>query len=97
MNKDAWRRYSDEGFKHYQVIYPGFKYNMMDIQASIGIHQMERVEKYLKRRKEIWQTYDEAFANLPLFTPAPPEPASVHARHLYTILLEHRKHKKVQR
>lgn len=88
MNKDAWKRYSDEGFKHYQVVFPGFKYNMMDIQASIGIHQMERVDKYLKRREEIWQMYDEAFADLPFFTPALPEPDTVHARHLYTILVD---------
>jgi dTDP-4-amino-4,6-dideoxygalactose transaminase len=87
MSKDAWMRYSDEGFKHYQVIYPGFKYNMMDIQASLGIHQMKRVAKYLKRREEIWGMYDKAFADSPVITPAPPEPNTVHARHLYTLLI----------
>jgi dTDP-4-amino-4,6-dideoxygalactose transaminase len=88
MSKDAWKRYSDEGFKHYQVVYPGFKYNMMDIQASLGIHQMKRVEKYLRRREEIWKRYDQAFADLPVTTPAPPEPDTVHARHLYTLLID---------
>src|SRR5262249_12402395 len=79
MSKDAWKRYSDEGFKHYQVVFPGFKYNMMDIQASIGIHQLERVEKYLKRREEIWARYDHAFAGLPVITPAPPAVGTTHA------------------
>jgi len=88
MSKDAWKRYSDEGFKHYQVIYPGYKYNMMDIQASLGIHQMKRVDQYLRRREEIWQAYDEAFADLPVFRPLPPEPATVHGRHLYTLLID---------
>lgn len=88
MSKDAWLRYSDEGFKHYQVMYPGFKYNMMDIQASLGIHQMSRIGAYLKRREEIWAMYDEAFADLPVVTPAAPEPETVHARHLYTILID---------
>lgn len=88
LSKGAWRRYSDEGFKHYQVIYPGYKYNMMDIQAALGIHQLSRVEKYLKRREEIWQRYDEAFSDLPVIIPAPPEPNTRHARHLYTLLLD---------
>jgi dTDP-4-amino-4,6-dideoxygalactose transaminase len=88
MTKDAWKRYSDEGYKHYQVIYPGFKYNMMDIQASIGIHQLARVESWLERRNEIWRRYSEAFADLPAGLPAPDEPETVHARHLYTLLID---------
>jgi dTDP-4-amino-4,6-dideoxygalactose transaminase len=88
MSKGAWKRYSDEGFKHYQIVYPGFKYNMMDIQAALGIHQLQRIEHYLTRREEIWQRYDEAFKTLPLETPSPPEENTRHARHLYTILLK---------
>ena len=42
MSKDAWRRFSDDGYRHYQVVEAGFKYNMMDLQAAIGIHQLER-------------------------------------------------------
>ena len=87
MSRGAWKRYSDEGFKHYGIVYPGFKYNMMDIQASLGIHQLKRIENYYKLRKEIWQRYDEAFCNLPLDTPPPPEENTRHAYHLYTILL----------
>jgi len=88
LSKGAWRRYSDEGFKHYQVIYPGYKYNMMDLQAALGIHQLSRAEKYLKRREKIWQKYDEAFSDLPVITPVSPEKNTVHARHLYTLLLD---------
>jgi dTDP-4-amino-4,6-dideoxygalactose transaminase len=88
MSKGAWKRYSDEGFKHYQIVYPGYKYNMMDIQASIGIHQLPRLERYLKRREEIWQRYDAAFASLPVIRPALAEDNTRHARHLYTLLLD---------
>jgi dTDP-4-amino-4,6-dideoxygalactose transaminase len=88
MSKDAWSRFSDEGFKHYQVIYCGYKYNMMDIQAAIGMHQLPRVERYWNRRRELWQRYDEAFDGLPALTPARPEPATRHAYHLYTLLLD---------
>jgi len=88
MSKDAWKRFSDDGFVHYQVIEPGFKYNMMDLQAAIGIHQLARVEKNAIRREEIWHRYDEAFAALPVETPAEPEPDTRHARHLYTLLID---------
>jgi dTDP-4-amino-4,6-dideoxygalactose transaminase len=88
MSRDAWQRYSDRGFVHYQVLYPGFKYNMTDVQASLGIHQLKRVEAYHRRREAIWGRYDEAFRGLSIGTPAPAEPDTVHARHLYTILVD---------
>jgi dTDP-4-amino-4,6-dideoxygalactose transaminase len=88
LSKDAWRRYSDKGFVHYQVIFPGYKYNMMDIQASLGLHQMKRIDQYLKRREEIWEIYNTAFSNLPVMCPANPEEDTVHARHLYTLLID---------
>lgn len=88
MSKDAWKRYGDEGYKHYECVDLGFKYNMMDIQASLGMHQLPRVEAWWLRRKEVWERYDEAFADLPVETPAPPEENTRHAYHLYTILLE---------
>ena len=88
MTKDAWRRFSDEGYQHYQVILPGFKYNMMDLQAAIGIHQLESIEQGLTRRNQIWEIYNQAFSELPIGTPAPDEPESVHARHLYTLSID---------
>ena len=88
MSKDAWKRFSDEGYKHYFVIETGFKYNMMDLQAALGIHQLQRVETNWRRRAEIWQQYNEAFAGWPLTLPAEPEPDTRHAHHLYTILVE---------
>lgn len=88
MSRDAWKRFSDDGYKHYQVVFPGFKYNMMDIQAAIGIHQLDRIEAGLQRRNEIWDIYNKAFANLPVFLPAPDEPDTLHARHLYTLMID---------
>jgi len=88
MSKDAWKRFSDEGFKHYQVVEAGFKYNMMDIQAAIGIHQLRRIEKYWERRWEIWRRYDEALNGLLIGLPSPPEPDTRHAFHLYTIMID---------
>jgi len=87
MSKDAWKRFGDEGYKHYQVVGCGFKYNMMDIQAAIGIEQLKRVERYWKRRQELWRYYDRALANLPITLPAEAEAESRHGLHLYTILI----------
>jgi dTDP-4-amino-4,6-dideoxygalactose transaminase len=88
MSKDAWKRFSDEGFKHYQVVEAGFKYNMMDLQAAIGIHQLSRIEQYWLRRQQIWFAYNEAFKNLPVTTPAPAETNTRHAYHLYTLMID---------
>jgi len=88
MSKDAWERFGDSGYKHYQVLYAGYKYNMMDLQAAIGIHQLQRVDHQWNRRQEIWNMYNEAFKDLPVFTPALVESDTKHAYHLYTLLLD---------
>ena len=88
MSKDAWQRFSDEGYKHYYVVECGYKYNMMDIQAAIGIHQLRRIQKNWERRQEIWATYQREFAGLPLTLPAQPDDGTRHAYHLYTVLID---------
>lgn len=85
MSKDAWSRFSDKGYKHYQVIMPGYKYNMTDIQASIGIHQLHRLEKNWLRRQLIWNHYNESFKNLPIDLPASVNDSFRHAYHIYAI------------
>ena len=88
MSKDAWRRFQDAGYKHYQVVEAGFKYNMMDLQAGIGIHQLARVEANWKKRERVWLTYMQALADLPLQLPAPVEPDTRHGYHLFTVLID---------
>jgi dTDP-4-amino-4,6-dideoxygalactose transaminase len=91
MSKDAWNRFGDEGYKHYHVVECGFKYNMMDLQAAIGLHQLRRIEKYWLKRKEVWTCYQEAFADLPIGLPAPVTRDTRHSYHLYTILIDNEK------
>ena len=88
MSKDAWHRFGDSGYKHYQVVECGFKYNMMDIQAAIGIHQLARVEQNWLRRREIWERYQGAFAEQAVTCPPEPAQQTRHGLHLYTILIE---------
>lgn len=88
MNKDTWRRFSDAGYKHYQVVSAGFKYNMMDIQAAMGIHQLSRIESCWLKRKHIWERYTEAFRDFPVYVPHPIESETRHAYHLYTLFID---------
>jgi dTDP-4-amino-4,6-dideoxygalactose transaminase len=88
MSADAWSRFSDKGFKHYDVVFAGFKYNLTDLAASLGLAQLPRLAPWLERRNSVWSRYDEAFADLPVTRPAPAEPDTVHARHLYTLLID---------
>ena len=81
LSGDAWKRFSTHGYRHYDVVYPGFKYNMTDLQAAIGLHQLARVDGWLPRRTAIWRRYNEAFADLPVGLPAPDLADCVHARH----------------
>lgn len=88
MSKDAWHRFGDAGYKHYQVVEAGFKYNMMDLQAALGLHQLARVQTNWPRRRALWQRYQQAFADLPLGLPAEPEAGTTHAFHLYTVMID---------
>lgn len=88
MSRGAWKRYSDRGYSHYLIQVPGYKYNMMDLQAAIGIHQLRRFRKMQQRRKGIWQQYNRGLTNLALELPAPFGKNTVHGLHLYTILLK---------
>ena len=88
LSLGAWQRFSDTGFRHYEVVRPGYKYNMTDVQAALGLHQLPRLDEWIDRRAELWERYDQLLAGLPLVTPAPPAPDTRHARHLYQVLLE---------
>ena len=89
ISKDAWKRYSSSGYTPYETLYPGYKYNMMDLVASFGIHQLRDAEKNLQIRQKYWKMYDEAFKYIPeLILSAKEEPNTRHARHLYAILLQ---------
>jgi len=88
INRDIWNRYRDNKPNwYYEVIEPGFKYNMPDLMAAIGIHQLKKAERMQKRRQKIARRYDEAFMNLPLKRPYVADTEDTHAWHLYVIQL----------
>jgi len=87
MSRDAWRRYSAEGSWYYEVVRPGFKYNMTDIQAAIGLHQLRKLPKFQARRLEIARRYNEAFCKIEELQVPTQRPEVEHAWHLYVLRL----------
>jgi len=88
LSRDAYKRYSTKVFRHYKTTCPGYKYNMTDIQAAIGIHQLARIEDNARLRKKYWEMYNEAFKSCQeLILPKEEEEGTYHARHLYAILI----------
>jgi dTDP-4-amino-4,6-dideoxygalactose transaminase len=87
MSRDAWKRYSDAGTWYYDVVEAGYKSNMTDLQAGIGIHQLRKLDSFNSRRTEIATRYDEAFGDLPGVILPRRLSYGKHIFHLYAIQL----------
>jgi dTDP-4-amino-4,6-dideoxygalactose transaminase len=87
MSKDAWKRYSDKGAWFYEVVAPGFKYNMTDIAAALGLRQLQRLDAFDLRRQEIARRYTEALSDCPAVETPTSRPDVHHAWHLYVLRL----------
>ncbi|MBI3600709.1 MAG: DegT/DnrJ/EryC1/StrS aminotransferase family protein, partial [Nitrospinae bacterium] len=98
ISRDAWKRYLPQnspfvkggqgGFQHWELFYPGFKYNMFDIQAAIGIHQLKRIDGFLEKRKRYVSMYNEAFKSIPEIVTLKTKGRIKHAHHLYVIIVK---------
>lgn len=87
ISKDAWNRYSDRGNWYYEVLRPGFKYNLTDIQSAIGIHQLRKLESFITIRTQYAHAYHRAFADVEEFETPPDKDDCRHSWHLYTLRL----------
>jgi len=87
ISKNAWNRYSDRGNWYYEVLRAGFKYNLTDIQSSIGIHQLRKLRSFIEARTQLAETYNRAFADVPEFELPPDKDDCQHAWHLYMLRL----------
>jgi dTDP-4-amino-4,6-dideoxygalactose transaminase len=89
LNRDAFDRYtSDKPAWHYEVIAPGFKYNMTDIAAAIGIHQLRKAWDFQRKRAEMAARYDAQLIDLPVILAPQPAAGEIHSQHLYVIRLD---------
>ena len=87
MNREAWSRYSAGGKWAYDIVEPGFKYNMTDIQAALGLQQLRRFDRMQARRLEIVRTYNKAFGSHPAFLTPSTRDHVTNAWHLYVLRL----------
>ena len=88
IDREAWNRYGKSGNQDYEVVMPGFKYNMMDLQAALGLHQLDELEGFIARRTELAERYQEALADWPQWTLAQePDFSHRHAWHLFTPMI----------
>jgi dTDP-4-amino-4,6-dideoxygalactose transaminase len=87
ISKNAWNRYSDRGQWYYDVLLPGFKYNLSDVQSAIGIHQLRKLERFIEVRTRYAHLYNEILADVEEVELPPEKPDCRHAWHLYTLRL----------
>ena len=88
MNRDAFDRFTSKTPAwYYEVVAPGFKYNMTDVAAAMGVQQLARLPQFVQRREQLAQRYHAALAGLPLILPATAPAGDVHAWHLYVVRL----------
>ena len=88
ISKDAWKRFSAEGSWYYEILAPGYKYNMTDINAALGLNQLERSGEFHQRRSAIVQAYDAGLADVEEIKLPAVRPDVVHAWHLYVIQVD---------
>jgi dTDP-4-amino-4,6-dideoxygalactose transaminase len=88
IDRTAWNRYGKHGSQDYEIVLPGFKYNMMDMQAALGIHQLKDLNRFIARRGELAERYQQALSDWPQWTlPQHPSFVHKHAWHIYTPLI----------
>jgi dTDP-4-amino-4,6-dideoxygalactose transaminase len=87
MTRDAWERYTSSGSWRYQVTVPGFKCNSTDIEAALGVRQLERIDEFLDARRALWDAYEAELGEVKKLTLPPLPPDGRHARHLFPVLL----------
>ena len=91
VSHEAWDRYSERGTWQYDVLTHGFKYNLSDIQAALGIHQLRKLDHFIERRALYARMYNDAFAGMDEVEPPPDNPRCRHAWHLYILRLNLRR------
>jgi dTDP-4-amino-4,6-dideoxygalactose transaminase len=85
ISRDAWKRYGDEGYRHWDIVAPGYKYNMFDLQAALVDTQLDRVDVFWRRRRELVEAYDAALAGWHTLRPLTRRDYVKASYHLYVV------------
>lgn len=87
MSRDAWKRYSASGSWYYEVLVPGYKYNFMDMQASLALHQLQKLDGFIAKKQKIAALYEKAFRSMPELITPKVRPEGTHTYYLYPLVL----------
>ena len=87
LSRDAWKRFGENGFSQWELTLPGFKYNMADINAALGIHQLKKIDRFLEIRKKYAAMYDAVFCQIPELEILEMRDYAEPSHHLYIIAL----------
>ena len=87
ISLDAWKRYSSDGYQHWDIIYPGYKYNMFDLQAAVALPQLAKIESFWRRRAELKARLDAGLRDVPEIATLAARPGLKHAYHLYPVVI----------
>ena len=88
LSKNSWKRYTQKNIEYYKLEAAGFKYNLTDMAAALGISQLKRFKKNQRRREKIWNKYERSFSDLTIVHSSDLEEGIVHARHIYPLILD---------
>jgi dTDP-4-amino-4,6-dideoxygalactose transaminase len=88
ISRDAWKRYQVAGYQHYEVLFPGYKYNMFDLQAALALPQLAHIDVWQRRRETYTQLYNRGFADIDGLQPLQVKPDRHSAYHLYVVLAD---------
>ena len=87
ISRDAWKRYSREGYKHWDIVYPGYKYNMFDVQGALALSQLAKIDAFWQRRVALKARLDAGLRGLEEIVLPGEKPGIRHAYHLYPVVL----------
>jgi dTDP-4-amino-4,6-dideoxygalactose transaminase len=88
ISRDAWKRYQVAGYQHYEVLFPGYKYNMFDLQAALALPQLSHIDDWQRRRETYTNLYDQGLANIEGLQPLQVKPNRRSAYHLYIVMAD---------
>jgi dTDP-4-amino-4,6-dideoxygalactose transaminase len=88
ISRDAWKRYQVAGYQHYEVLFPGYKYNMFDLQAALALPQLSHIDDWQRRRETYTDLYNQGLANIEGLQPLHIKPNRRSAYHLYVVLAD---------
>ena len=88
ISRDAWKRYQVAGYQHYEVLFPGYKYNMFDLQAALVLAQLAHIDEWQRRRQTYTDFYNQGLANIEGLQPLQVKPDRRSAYHLYVVMAD---------